>query len=89
MIYLKEIQEAVEKAYFTIADIQYNIAVMEPVSGDIRIFESQYTISTKIEAYLEYLNTLLLNKNFKMNTRIETVVMSLNELTSKAKALWH
>jgi hypothetical protein len=88
MIYLEEIPDAVEKAYFTLADIQYDISVLGPVSGDTYLFNDRYTISTKILAYLEYLNTQILNKDFKTNSRVEVMVTSLKELTSKAKLLW-
>lgn len=89
MIYLGEIQDTVDTAYLTLADIQYDISVREPVQGDIKIFEDMYFYSTKIVAFLEHLNVLLLNVDWEQNQTIELIVTSLKELNSKAKLLWH
>lgn len=88
MIYLEEVQVAVNNAYITLADLQYAISVKEPVSGDIKTFNKMYTLSTKIVANLEYIDTLNMNHTFQENNEIEFVVYSLKEITSKIRKLW-
>ena len=89
MIYLDEIQETVNESYLTLADIQYDVSVREPVQGDVKIFNDMYFFSTKIVAFLDYLNILLLNVDTESNLIIENIIISLKELNSKAKLLWH
>jgi len=88
MIFLDDIQNTVNEAYVALAGLQYSVSIREPVSGDIKTFNKAYTLSTKIIAYLEYLNSLNLNVSFVENSRIEDAVFSLKEIISKTKILW-
>ena len=88
MINTQEIQLAVNNAYLAIAQVQYALAVREPVSGDTALFDAPYTLSTKLVANLEYINTLSLGHSYVENTEIESIVFSLTEITSKIKTIW-
>ncbi|MCK5788533.1 MAG: hypothetical protein KAH32_06020 [Chlamydiia bacterium] len=89
MITLDEVQHTVNKAYLVLADLQYDIAYKEPYSGDVALIDTNYLLSTKIVALLEYINTLLLNITSDVNKRIFDVVASLNEITYKITQKWH
>ena len=89
MIYLPEIQATVNDAYSALAGVQFKISVREPVKGDKRLFDKHFSISTKIVANLEYINSLNLNVSYVENEDIEKVVEALELLIDKAKKLCH
>ena len=88
MIYLEEIQATVNEAYKTLARLQYMISEREPVSGDVRLFNRMYTLSTKLVANLEYIDLLQLNHTFNQNNEIENIVFSLKTIIAKVKNTW-
>lgn len=88
MVDIRDIQLTVNNAYLALADLQYLVSVKEPVSGDIKFFEGTYTLSTKLIANLEYINTLSLGHSYGENTEIESILYSINEIISKIKSTW-
>ena len=88
MIYLYEVQDTVNDAYKTLARLQYLISKKEPVSGDIRLFNKMYTLSTKIVANLEYINTLNIDISAEENQAIEGVIQTLRNINLKIKETW-
>ncbi|MCK5788880.1 MAG: hypothetical protein KAH32_07765 [Chlamydiia bacterium] len=88
MIYLDDVQAAVNSAYKTLAKLQYIISVREPVSGETSTFDKMYTLSTKLLANLEYLNMLKIHITFEQNKEIENIITSLKEITIKVKNTW-
>ena len=88
MIYIKEIQDVVNKAYIALAEVQYLISVKEPISGDVRFFDSMYTLSTKLVANLEYIDMMDLGHSYAENTEIENILYSITEIISKIKTTW-
>lgn len=88
MIYLDEVKTIVNQAYSALAVLQFDISVKEPVSGDIALFNSTYTLSTKILACLQALEVMDFNHTAKQNREIEGIATTLKEITLKVNEKW-
>ena len=81
MIDLQDIWTAIDRAYESMAELQYQIANKSRISGDITIYDKSQIKSAELLMYIEALKELNLNIAIVQNRIIERIYNNIKALT--------
>ena len=81
MIDLQDIWTAIDRAYESMAEMQYQIANKSRISGDVTIYDKSQIKSAELLMYIEALKEMNLNIAIVQNRIIERIYNNIKALT--------